>query len=157
MKIKVEKWIVEDESFYKIVSVEDCCGKLMKSKNIDINNEFCEEDTDESGSQYKVKLVRIEDEFDSTGEDDVYYYYEAIDYCPFCGTRIEIKIIGEIDKTEEFQKFYEEREKYWTCYSNTYNIKEQSELLYKIKILQTEMDDIESDDDFDSYLDRETK
>lgn len=154
MKIKVEKWIVNEDAYnyqeiYKIKSIEKCCNKILHSKNIDINNEYCEDDVYEDDNKYGVKLVRHEEEtFSWEDWTDTSYYYESISHCPFCGKKIDIEIISAIDKTEEYSQLTKEREVLWNKYRRTDSIKKQEILKEQLNELDEKINNILENDSF---------
>lgn len=152
MKIKVEKWIVDeyDNVSYKIKSIEKCCDKLTNSKNISINAEYCEGDNSYEDDSYSVKLVRQEEESEPyENYTNTYYYYEKIQHCPFCGKQIEIEISDEvIDKQEELKQLREERQRVWDKCRKTDSKNKEKELQQQVYELDNKMNDIHINDDF---------
>lgn len=152
MKIKVEKWITDeyDNVSYKIKSIEKCCDKLTNSKNISINNKYSEGDNSYEDDSYSVKLVRKEEE-GVPWEDyiETNYYYEKIDFCPFCGSPIIIEFSDEvIDKQEELKQLREERQIVWDKCCKTDSKNKEKELQQQVYELDNKMNDIHTNDDF---------
>lgn len=151
MKIKVEKWIIDEynDISYKIKSIEKCCNKLTNSMNITINNEYCENENYCGDNTYSVKLVRKEEE-GIPWEDytETNYYYEKIDFCPFCGEKIEIEFIGEIDKQEELELLRKEREDTWKKCCKTDSKKKEYDLQQQVYELDNKINTIHMNDDF---------
>ena len=153
MKIKVEKWIVDDkynDVSYKILSIVPCCNKLTKSKNISINNKYSEDDIYSDDNTYSVKLIRKEEEgipWEDYSETN--FYYEKIDYCPFCGEKINIEFVGEINKTEEYNKLEKERETLWNKCRKIDSKKKYNELYKQVQALDNMLNVILINDDFE--------
>lgn len=151
MKIKVEKWITDEYGTvsYKIKSIEKCCNKLTNSMNISINNEYCEDDNYSEDNTYAVKLVRTEEDCDPWEDfSQTRYYYEKIDFCPFCGEQIKIEFIGEVDKQEELKQLEKEREEVWNKCKKTDSKKKEQELQQRVYELDNKINDILTNDDF---------
>ena len=114
MKIDVEKWIIHDKKnkaydiiSYRILNKQICCEGIKK---LPINTHYTipEYDADsscnvedESGLIFGAMLDELYTWYDGedTQED---HRHHIINYCPVCGERIEINVIREIDKTEEY-------------------------------------------------------
>jgi len=131
MKIDVEKWIIHDKKnkaydiiSYRILNKQFCCEGIKKLP-IDIkytvpqyDESFDECDEDDCGVTFGVMLLELYSWYDGedTQEDERHY---IISYCPLCGEKIEINIIKEVDKTEEYNdiksKYDEIHEKWRKC------------------------------------------
>ncbi|MDF2503869.1 hypothetical protein [Clostridium sp.] len=150
MKIIVEKWFVKDNHnkeldsiSYKIMNIAKCCDKIINSKNISINTEYDEHEIYDI-QEYVVKLVR--DEQDCEGYTDT--YYEKINYCPFCGSKITIEIVNEVDKTDEYKDLEKERKELWQKLCKTDSKKKEYVLQQQVTELDKKINDILSSDDF---------
>ena len=127
MKINVEKWIVHDKEnkaydiiSYKILNKQICC-EVIDNLPFDLhytipeNIDYYELDEDDNSMRLGVMLEELYTWYD--GEDtqeDIQYYIVA--YCPVCGEKIEVNVIREIDKTEEYYNLknqYEDLHKKW--------------------------------------------
>lgn len=152
MKIKVEKWITDEygDTSYKIKEIHKCCDKLINSKNITINNEYCENEIYCGDNSYSVKLVReVEESIPWEHDTETRHYYGKIDFCPFCGEKIEIEISDEvIDKQEEIELLEKEREDAWNKCRKTDSKKEEYELQQKVHELDNKINSIYMNDDF---------
>ncbi len=144
MKISVEKWTIDENVFYKTLKIEKCCDRVITSENITLNNEYCENDTYSDDNEYAVKLVRNEHEYD--GYDET--YYEKIDYCPFCGEKIEIDIVNTVDKTEEYKTLREERDLLWKKCCKTDSKKTEYKLRNQVRDLDLKINKMLQSDDF---------
>jgi len=151
MKIKVEKWIIDDEISYKILEIKKCCNKLTNSKSISVNSgcDYYSEFDDECGD-FTVKLVReVEEPIPWEQDAETRFYYENIKYCPFCGERITIEIVNTIDKTEEYDKLDSELEELWQKCYDTDSKKDDKELKCKITELSNKLNNMLINDDFE--------
>lgn len=151
MKIRAEKWFITGKmeyTSYKIVSIKKCCDELINSENISLNKAFNEHscyDYDSSEGDYSVKLTRCEYD-DETGYE---FLHEKINYCPFCGSRINIEIINTIDKTEEFNTLEKQRDELWNKCCKIDSKKKASELHQQVEALDIKINDMLSSDDFE--------
>ena len=153
MKIKVEKWITgeyENDISYKIKSIEKCCDKLTNSNNISINSEYCEGDNSYDDNSYSVKLVRKEEEQEPyENYTNTCYYYEKIDYCPFCGNKIEVEISDKVvDKQEDLNQLEIERQETWDKCRKTDSKTKEHEFQQQVYELDNKMNSIHTNDDF---------
>lgn len=114
MKIDVEKWFVKDKKnktydivSYKVLNKEFCCEGIKRLPvdlhytvpEYDVDN-FCNR-YDDSGLVLGLMFEELYTWYD--GEDtqeDIRYH--VIGYCSMCGEKIEIDIVREVDKTEEY-------------------------------------------------------
>ena len=131
MKINVEKWIVHDKKnkaydiiSYKLLSKQFCC-EVIKKLPIDLHytipkydiDSFCNGD-DESGLVVGVMLEELYTWYDGEdNQEDIKCH--LIYYCPLCGEKIEINVVREVDKTEEYNdiksKYNEIHDKWIKC------------------------------------------
>lgn len=151
MEIKVEKWIVDGNVSYKIVSIDKCCDKLVNSRITSINTAYDRYQCYDYGNDniYSVKLIDDENEYDS--EDGGYYNetsYEEIQYCPWCGSRIEIEIINTINKTEEYKSLQKERDLLWDKCRKTDSKKKGQDLQEQVRLLDIQINNMLISDDF---------
>ena len=152
MKIKVEAWITDEyeNKSFKIKEIHKCCDQLINSKNININAEYCEDEHYCGDNTYSVKLIRKEEE-GIPWEDytETNFYYEKIDFCPFCGEIIEIEFISNVvDKQEELESLRKEREEIWSKCRKTDSKKKEHELQQRVHELDNEINEIHMNDDF---------
>lgn len=159
MKIKIEKWIVDKEYndvSYKMVGIEKCCDKILNSKNISINNEYCEDDNYSDDNTYSVKLVRQEEDRDPWEDfSQTQFYYEKIGFCPFCGDEIKIEFIGEVDKTEEYKELQKQREETWNKCRKTDSKKKENDLQKQVYELDSKLNEFHMSDDFYNFITKE--
>ena len=146
MKIKVEKWLIDKEVSYKILSIEQCkCGELTRSKNIVINDSYCENGDCSEDNEYSVKFIRKEYAYDGYCSS----YYERIKYCFKCGEKIEIEIVNEVDKTDEYNNLQKERKILWKEHNNTDSISRQYHLKQQVQALDRNINNMATSDDFE--------
>ena len=152
MNIKTEKWIIDGSISYKILEIEKCCDKLINSNNISINIKPDENEAYILDSpEYSVKISRCE-EYWEDGYDYTCDYHEKISFCPFCGELIIIKIVNEIDKTEEYKLLQEQRNMLWKKYRNTDSKKKEDELKQQVRELDMRINEMLNSDDFKKVL-----
>lgn len=158
MKIEVIKIIFGDDDYdyvYKYLPFQYCCDKLKHNPNIQLDSDtenqqdFCSKceynqeynqhcktcnaitvsDQDENFPSFKIHRIERIQSWDDEFEDD---YALSINFCPHCGEKIEIKCVKEIDKTEEFQKLQEDRNRLWKKCCETDSINYANELKEKV-------------------------
>lgn len=144
MKIEVSKWIFDDTCAYKIKSLTKCCDEIINSDVITLANDY--ENGDDS--DYSVKLRDVNYEYDSY-DGDYYDYttYESIQYCPFCGERIDVKIVEIIDKNDEYLELTQTREELWDKYKKTDSIKKSNKLQLEVRELDKKINEIHTNHD----------
>ena len=94
---------------YKCRLIKYCCDKLKNNPVIDLVHEYTVGDYTEDLFP-SVSIWHGED-WEEWGEEyhtDTYY---KINYCPFCNKPIEISVVEEIDLSELFAEFKEQRSK----------------------------------------------
>ena len=144
MKIEVSKWIFDNTHSYKIKSLAKCCDEIINSDVVTLVEDYENgDDTD-----YSVKLRNVNYEYDSYDDTyDDYTTYESIKYCPFCGERIDIKIVEVIDKNEEYSKLAKLRDELWSKYTKTDSIKKSNKLQQEVRELDKKINEIHINDD----------
>lgn len=144
MKIEVSKWIFDDTCAYKIKSLTKCCDEIINSDVITLANDY--ENGDDS--DYSVKLRDVNYEYDSY-DGDYYDYttYESIQYCPFCGERIDVKIVEIIDKNDEYLELTQTRDELWNKYKKTDSIKKANKLQQEVGELDKKINELHMNDD----------
>lgn len=140
MQIDVEKWIVKDKKnknydivSYKILNKEFCCEGIKKLP-IDLHytvpeydvDSFCNGD-DDSGLVLGLMLEELYTWYDGedTQEDTRYH---VIGYCPICGEKIEINVVREVDKTDEYNSLKIQHEEVLKKWHKCDSKKESAEL-----------------------------
>lgn len=144
MQLQVEKWIINKtncEYSYHIAGLEKCCDKLINSQNITINAEYDE--------PYSVNLIH--NEYYEWGEVCNDVDYEEILYCPFCGEKIEIEIIKEVDILDKYNELSKIEHELIYKRNHTDSKKEESELQNMIGLVQLDLNNMLSSDDFSRY------
>lgn len=152
MNINIEEWIVKNKEdtelndiSYKINSIKKCCDKIINSKNLCLNSEYDENGDDEN---FSIKIKRKEP---IPWEDDETLVYETIHYCPFCGEKIEINNMGEIDKTEEYEKLNKEEDNLMKQMKKTDSRKEYPKLEEQLNRVRNQIENILVDDDLNKF------
>ena len=150
MNIKVEKWIFdEDVESYHILDIEKCCDELIE--NEDYITICCDDG-------YSVKIMSSYDAYDGWDDcRDIITNYKAINYCPFCGEKINIEIVNTIDKTAEYEKLINKRDSLNIQRRKTDSKKEERELSEEIEILDKQIKMFYKSDCFKDYLRKRNK
>lgn len=144
MKVIIKKWIFDDTCSYKVKSIKKCCDKILNNNLIDLVYDYDNEDD----TDYSVKLI------DRRYEYDVYdkgYYditnYENIDYCPFCGEKIEIEIGSVINKNKEYCELKNQRSSLYDKCNKTDSIRERDLLRERVRELDNKIDEFHKNSD----------
>lgn len=145
MKIQVEKWIINkanEEYSYHITNLEKCCDEIINSPNITINIDYNE--------HYSVKLIQDEYDYDEDGHWDN-TYYEEIQYCPFCGGKIEIEVMKKIDMENKYEELSKVQQDLIYKRNHTDSKKKENELQTKINLISKDLNSMLRSDDFSEY------
>jgi len=141
MFINAEKWVFDNNASFKIVEFKKCCDDIIKSPNTCLNSDYgCYEEDEED--EYSVKLIQTEYDHDM---GDL-YYYEKINFCPFCGKPIYVDIIREIDKNEIYDQLTEERKMLWDKWNKTDRKQEVQKLGKRVNELDKEINNLYESD-----------
>ena len=105
MNIKLNGYKIDtlNSTEYKILSINKCCDKILRSAAINLHNE----PTDSQENIYKPMVAILYRDIVAGGVD--FYRYYKINYCPFCGEKINIEIDSVEDVTEKYNKIKEKR------------------------------------------------
>jgi hypothetical protein len=119
MKINVEKWIVRDKKSpvydiisYRLISFEPCCRSTKKIPLLNIGYEAVENSDgleDESGRVFGLLLKESYSWYDGEDTNEDFRFY-LIKNCPCCGEKVEVNIVREVDKTDEYNQIKDEYE-----------------------------------------------
>jgi hypothetical protein len=103
MIVELVKQTFRDERGYKIVKKDWCCDRLKDNPLIDLYDEYMQFDNNDAPQMAIHETVHpvYEDQFD----EDFYY---PITVCPFCGKKIEIKVVRTEDVTNEYDTLNEQ-------------------------------------------------
>ena len=94
----------DDNYSYKYIPFEYCCDELKDSEYIKFNDECNYNDPNE----YLDKEGNVVPGFSITFEEPVVWegytepVYHRINYCPFCGQKININVAREEDRTGQY-------------------------------------------------------
>lgn len=140
MKIKLEKWIVDKENeeySYHIVDINKCCDKLINSPIIT----FGVKDS-YSASMYQE------------WECDFGYDYidEEIQYCPFCGEKIETEIVNTIDKEDDYNRFCDSIKDLLRKRNSCDNIGKRDKIQQEICSINQKIQKILTNDSIEDFL-----
>lgn len=93
-----------DEYSYKYLPFEYCCDRLKNFDYIEFNAEYDRSDPnaycDENGNIIPGFSITFEEPVAWEDYNDTVYY--RIDYCPFCGQKININIVREEDRAGQY-------------------------------------------------------
>lgn len=112
MKIDLVELKINEDNFYKYKSFKYCCAKIRDNPCIVFTNEdIIEEDND--SSVWNIPKFCIREEMMEDDWEDTFQYTNnfPINFCPFCGEKIEISIAEELDVSEKFNELSEKHKK----------------------------------------------
>lgn len=93
-----------DNYSYKYIPFEYCCDKLKDSEYIKFNDECNYNDPnvylDNEGNVVPGFSITFEEPV--AWEDYTEPVYHRINYCPFCGQKININVVREEDRTSQY-------------------------------------------------------
>ena len=107
MKIDLVKIHFKDKNFgeistYKYLPFEYCCEKLKNFEHVVFDDEIDSinpnDGEDENGDVIPRFFFYCEEP--QPWEEDTWPTYYKIDYCPFCGEKINVNVVNNIDKSE---------------------------------------------------------
>lgn len=112
MKIDLVELKINEDNYYKYKSFKYCCAKIRDNPCIVFTNEdTIEEDND--SSVWNIPKFCIREEMMEDDWEDTFQYTNnfPINFCPFCGEKIEISIAEELDVSEKFNELSEKHKK----------------------------------------------
>lgn len=93
-----------DEYAYKYLPFEYCCDRLKNFEHIKFNDEYDYSDPnvycDDSGNIIPGFSFCVEEPVAWENYTDTAYH--RINYCPFCGQKININVVREEDRTGQY-------------------------------------------------------
>jgi len=149
MKIKANRILFDDgeECSYKVVSIEKCCDEIIGDVPIELNKEYSYEN---DNCDYSVKLIKTELNYEYDDSPDFEDFYHNINYCPFCGEKIEINIVEEINMSEKYGELCNERNAVNIERRNVDSKKKEAELNGIIRKLDKEINEFWKSDGLES-------
>lgn len=130
MKITLKGYKVNNNINYKIVSIEQCCDEIIHNPIINLHKTVFDFKT---GEVAIVAMTETSGYYGYYDEDDGGnpHIHHKIDYCPFCGAKIDIIVEGIIDVTEDYNEVDKESDKYYYKANNCDSKKEENEFRQK--------------------------
>jgi hypothetical protein len=157
MKIQVVEQTINKGKYHKYLPLEYCCERLKHTKYIEMTDQlisFCsvcnvENRYDcESKCNPEEKNIGLAFYYDDTYQEpweDFYVtdtYYIPLDYCPFCGEKIEVEVVKREDITEEYLNAKREYEKVHDKWAKCDSIKRRNALEEEWRQLSDKMDEM---------------
>ena len=154
MKITVEKRILKGEFKsrykiekyetigYKILSVENCCSgikELIYDGVLEASNQITNYDYDEDyNSSFGLFFVRDVNYDDDYKEND----YAIVNYCPVCGSKVEIIVQSEVDITDNYNELVKKQDELCKKRNNSDSIKNRNRLADEINELNKQIQEL---------------
>ena len=104
----------------------DIFGLVVKDSDDNIIPQFC--------TSYTESFNSWGDEFEQT---DNY----PIQFCPYCGEKIEVSVVDEIDVSDKYDELSKQREELWKKCQRTDSKKEEYELREQVRKLDDQIND----------------
>lgn len=147
MKIELIKLKFNDTCAYKHKPFTYCCDEIQNDKAIVFTGEdlVCNDtfglvvrDSDDNiipqfCNSYTETFNSWGDEYEQT---DNY----PIQFCPYCGEKIEISVVDEIDVSDKYDELTKQREELWKKCQRTDSKKKESELREQVSKLDKQID-----------------
>ena len=102
MKIDLVELKINGEKSYKYKPFKYCCTKMRDNPYIDFTNENVSSEYGNFGSSHIPKFCVWEDAFERV---DNFF----INFCPFCGEKIEVSVVEEKDVSGTYKKLEEKK------------------------------------------------
>lgn len=133
-----------EQSAYKYLPYEYCCDKLKGFSRIFLCNELDSMDTnngiDEDGNLIPGFSLCVDEE--EPWEEGTWAYYYRIDYCPFCGEKININVVNDVDKSELYTKLENCYKAFKEAAEETDSVKTKNRLEEEIEQVRRKMTDM---------------
>lgn len=147
MKIQLIKVKLDGSNYvYKYKPFTYCCKKMQNDETIKFSDEdivdCLDNSLDENGfslPQFCISTVKIEGCWDD--EWSVINNY-PIRFCPYCGEKIIIEIVDEVNANNSLINMKEAREKLRVKCSQTDSKKEEAKLKEQIKRIDNQINDL---------------
>ena len=140
-KIKIEliKLKFDGSVSYKYKPFKYCCEAITKNRTIEFTEESSTYDFYDTYDDDNITLPHFASWLSETVKDwedewENEYYY-PIKFCPHCGEPIEIVVIGEEDRTEEYLELKKQRDDLWKKCRRTDSKKKENELRKQVQEL----------------------
>ena len=93
-----------DNYSYKYIPFEYCCDKLKNAEYIVFSDDYDYLDPNDCCDEYDYTIPRFSITIDEpvAWEDYTEPAYYKINYCPFCGQKININVVREEDRTGQY-------------------------------------------------------
>ena len=131
MKIELIKLKFNNTHSYKYQPFQYCCEEIQNNECIEFTNENLTNLNVDHDEEYgfipqlctsHTEIIRLyEDEWAQT---DNY----PIRFCPHCGEKIEISVVGEIDVSDKYEELTKQRYELWEKCCRTDSKKEECSL-----------------------------
>lgn len=122
------------------MDINKCCDKLINSSIIVFGTN--------SGDAYSASMYQeLECDF---GYD---YINEEIQYCPFCGKKIEIEIVNTIDKEDDYNRLYDSIKDLLRKRNSCDSIRKRDEIQQEICSINQKIQEMITNDSIEDFLD----
>lgn len=146
MKIELIRLRFNNSHSYKYKPFKCCCEEIDGNECIEfttkdmVTSSFLKEDEGIDGCcspklciSHTETITSYEDEFEITNN-------YPIRFCPYCGEKINIKVINEIDVSDKYNELSMRRNELWEKCRRTDSKKEEFELREQVSRLDKQID-----------------
>lgn len=147
MKIELIRLRFNNSHSYKYKPFKYCCEEIDGNECIEFTTEnmvtssFLKEDEGVDGCcspklciSHTETITSYEDEWEITNN-------YPIRFCPYCGEKVNIKVVNEIDVSDKYNELTKQREDLWKECQRTDSKKEEFELMEQVKKLDDQIND----------------
>ena len=147
MKIELIRLIFDNGHSYKYKPFKCCCEEIDRNECIELTDEdmvtssFVKEDEGIDGCfspklciSHTKTIPYYEDEFEITNN-------YPIRFCPYCGEKVDIKVVAEIDVSDKYNELSKRRNELWDKCRRTDSKKEDYELREQVGKLDKQIKD----------------
>lgn len=142
MQVKLVRQRFDGSTSYKIKSMEWCCASLKDNPLVSLSDEYCgtEEDDGDDAEAIPAATLRRVQTVGSYGDEWEQETYYKINFCPFCGEPVHVRIDSEEDVTEQFNSITRQRERLWAKCVQTDSKKKERELMEQVRGLDRKIE-----------------
>lgn len=108
MKIELIKYKFDDTQSFKYKPYQFCCEKIKQAHGIVFTNQNivgATQEPDDENYNFPQFCINVAEEWDEDWGMLINNY--PIQYCPYCGEKININLVEELDVDDEFQQLSE--------------------------------------------------
>lgn len=121
---------MECTNLFHYKPLEYCCETLKDNPVIVFS------ETDTELPQFCIVQQEVIYSYEDEFNNDIYY---PIQFCPFCGQKIDVKVVETKDVSIQYQTMVKERKKMRYLYTKTDSIKKADMISEKLRVLNQKL------------------